>query len=58
MNRYKDKNIIVLGYGRSGRSAVHALNKLGARVTLTTNENLVDEAVLEELIKETVQIVD
>lgn len=58
MNRYKDKNIIVLGYGRSGRSAVHALNKLGARVTLTTNENLVDEAVLEELRKETVQIVD
>ncbi|CAD2077058.1 UDP-N-acetylmuramoyl-L-alanine--D-glutamate ligase [Phocicoccus pinnipedialis] len=58
MNRYKDKNIIVLGYGRSGRSAVNALNKLGARVTLTTNENLVDDVVLEELRKQTVQIVD
>src|SRR5699024_6321556 len=58
MNRYKDKNIIVVGYGRRGRSEVHAIKKLGARVTLTNNKNLVDEAVLEDLRKETVQIVD
>lgn len=58
MVHYKDKNIIVLGYGRSGKSAIHALSILGAKVTLTTNENIVDEVILEELRKQTVQIVD
>ena len=38
---FKHKKVLVLGYGRSGRSAIEALFKLGADITLTTSEVLV-----------------
>lgn len=55
---FKNKNVIVLGYGRSGRSAVSALVSLGAHVVLTTNEVLADERVRQTLKGWGVEIVD
>ena len=36
------RNVCVLGFGRSGKSAIDALISLGANITLTTNEVIVD----------------
>lgn len=55
---YENKNVIVLGYGRSGKSAVHALVNLGANVTLTTNEVFSDEEAAQKFNAWGVEIVD
>lgn len=55
---YENKNIIVLGYGRSGKSAVSALVSLGANVTLTTNEIFSDDEAEQKLKGWGVEIVD
>ncbi|MFC3419778.1 UDP-N-acetylmuramoyl-L-alanine--D-glutamate ligase [Salinicoccus hispanicus] len=55
---FENKNVVVLGYGRSGRSAVSALVSLGAVVTLTTNEIVADEKVRQTLKGWGVEIVD
>ncbi|AKG73704.1 UDP-N-acetylmuramoyl-L-alanine--D-glutamate ligase [Salinicoccus halodurans] len=55
---FKNKRVIVLGYGRSGRSAVSALVSLGAHVVLTTNEILADERVRQTMKGWGVEIVD
>lgn len=55
---FKNKRIIVLGYGRSGRSAVSVLVSLGADVVLTTNEVLADERVRQTMKGWGVEIVD
>lgn len=55
---FKNKRVIVLGYGRSGRSAVSALVSLGADVVLTTNEVLADERVRQTMKGWGVEIVD
>lgn len=55
---YENKNIIVLGYGRSGKSAVNALVSLGANVTLTTNEVFSDEEAEQKYKAWGVEIVD
>lgn len=55
---YKKRNIVVLGYGRSGKSAVNALVRLGANVTLTTNEVFSDEDARQTLSAWGVEIVD
>lgn len=61
MKRYdgfNNKRVIVLGYGRSGRSAVSALVSLGADVLLTTNEVIADETLRQKLKGLGVEIVD
>ncbi|CDZ99414.1 UDP-N-acetylmuramoylalanine--D-glutamate ligase [Jeotgalicoccus saudimassiliensis] len=55
---YENKNVIVLGYGRSGKSAVNALVTLGANVTLTTNEVFSDEEAEQKYNAWGVEIVD
>ncbi|OFL48435.1 UDP-N-acetylmuramoylalanine--D-glutamate ligase [Nosocomiicoccus sp. HMSC067E10] len=55
---FKHKKVLVLGYGRSGRSAIEALFKLGADITLTTSEVLVEESVLNHLKQMNVKVVD
>ncbi|MCG1008639.1 UDP-N-acetylmuramoyl-L-alanine--D-glutamate ligase [Salinicoccus sp. ID82-1] len=55
---FENKNVVVLGYGRSGRSAVSALVSLGAVVTLTTNEIIADEKVRQTMKGWGVEIVD
>lgn len=55
---YKNKNVIVLGYGRSGKSAVNALVSLGANVTLTTNEVFSDDEAEQKYHAWGVEIVD
>ncbi|KIH71110.1 UDP-N-acetylmuramoyl-L-alanine--D-glutamate ligase [Salinicoccus roseus] len=55
---FENKNVIVLGYGRSGRSAVSALASLGANITLTTNEVIADEKIRQTLKGWGVEIVD
>src|SRR5690625_4562731 len=55
---YDKQNVIVLGYGRSGKSAVNALFNLGANVTLTTNEVFSDEETAQKLNAWGVEIVD
>ncbi|GAB3069515.1 UDP-N-acetylmuramoyl-L-alanine--D-glutamate ligase [Salinicoccus sesuvii] len=55
---FENKNVVVLGYGRSGRSAVSALVSLGAVVTLTTNEIIADEKVRQTMKGWGVDIVD
>src|SRR5699024_4355504 len=55
---YENKNIIVLGYGRSGKSAVNALVSLGANVTLTTNEVFSDEEAEQKYKAWGVEVVD
>ncbi|WP_411843999.1 UDP-N-acetylmuramoyl-L-alanine--D-glutamate ligase [Salinicoccus sp. HZC-1] len=55
---FKNKRVIVLGYGRSGRSAVSALVALGAHVVLTTNEVISDERVRQTMKGWGVEIVD
>ncbi len=55
---YENKNVIVLGYGRSGKSAVNALVSLGANVTLTTNEVFSDEEAEQKYKAWGVEIVD
>ena len=56
--QFENKNVIVLGYGRSGRSAVSALVSLGANITLTTNEIIADEKIRQTLKGWGVEIVD
>src|SRR5699024_3176550 len=55
---FKNKRVIVRGYGRSVRSAVSALVSLGADVVLTTNEVLADERVRQTMKGWGVEIVD
>lgn len=55
---YDNKNVIVLGYGRSGKSAVDALVRLNANVTLTTNEVFSDEEAEQKYKGWGVEIVD
>lgn len=55
---FENKTVIVLGYGRSGRSAVSALVSLGAVITLTTNEIIADEKVRQTMKGWGVDIVD
>ena len=55
---YDKQNVVVLGYGRSGKSAVNALVRLGANVTLTTNEVFSDEDAKQTLSAWGVEIVD
>ena len=50
-NKYKDKKVIVLGYGRSGRSAVNTMIRFGANVVLTTNEIFADESVTYKRVR-------
>ncbi|HIV82427.1 MAG TPA: UDP-N-acetylmuramoyl-L-alanine--D-glutamate ligase [Candidatus Salinicoccus merdavium] len=57
-NKYKDKKVIVLGYGRSGRSAVNTMIRFGANVVLTTNEIFADESIRQLLKGQGVEIVD
>lgn len=57
-DKYTDKKVIVLGYGRSGRSAVNAMLDFGADVTLTTNEIFTDEKTRQMLKGQGVEIVD
>src|SRR5690625_1695878 len=57
-DKYTDKKVIVLGYGRSGRSAVNAMLDFGADVTLTTNEIFTDEKTRQMLAGQGVEIVD
>ena len=56
--KYKDRKVIVLGYGRSGKSAVSMMLHLGADVTLTTNEVFADEEARMTLERQGVEIVD
>lgn len=56
--KYKDRKVIVLGYGRSGKSAVSMMLHLGADVTLTTNEVFADEEARMSLERQGVEIVD
>lgn len=56
--KYKDKKVIVLGYGRSGRSAVNTMIRFGANVVLTTNEIFADESIRQLLKGQGVEIVD
>lgn len=56
--KYTDKKVIVLGYGRSGRSAVNMMVRLGANVVLTTNEVFADEKIRQTLKGQGVEIVD
>lgn len=56
--KYKDRKVIVLGYGRSGKSAVSMMLHLGADVTLTTNEVFADEEARKTLERRGVEIVD
>lgn len=58
INIFKNKRVIVLGYGRSGRSAVNMLSTLGADIVLTTNEIIADESVRRTLKGWEVEIVD
>lgn len=55
---YENKNVIVLGYGRSGKSAVNALVRLNANVTLTTNEVFSDQSAEQQYNAWGVEIVD
>lgn len=55
---YENKNVIVLGYGRSGKSAVDALVRLNAHVTLTTNEVFSDVEAEQKYKAWGVEIVD
>lgn len=55
---FENKNVVVLGYGKSGKSAVNALVSLGAHVTLTTNEVFSDEESEQKLTGWGVEIVD
>ena len=57
-SKYKDKKVIVLGYGRSGRSAVNTMVHFGADVVLTTNEIFADESIRQLLKGQGVEIVD
>ena len=57
-DKYTGKKVIVLGYGRSGRSAVDAMLRSGADVTLTTNEIFADEKTRQMLKGQGVEIVD
>lgn len=57
-NIFNNKTVIVLGYGRSGRSAVNMLSNLGANIILTTNEIIADESVRRMLQGWGVEIVD
>lgn len=57
-DKYTGKKVIVLGYGRSGRSAVDAMLRSGAEVTLTTNEIFADEKTRQMLKGQGVEIVD
>lgn len=52
------KKVIVLGYGRSGKSAINALLSLGADILLTTNEVIPDDKVRQTLLGLGVEIVD
>lgn len=52
------RNVCVLGFGRSGKSAIDALISLGANITLTTNEVIVDEDTRRRLNNEDVDIID
>lgn len=54
----ENKTVIVLGYGRSGKSAVNLLADLGADIILTTNEIIADESVRRLLTGWGVEIVD
>lgn len=54
----RGKNVCVLGFGRSGKSAIDALITLGANITLTTNEVIVDEDTRRRLNNEDVDIID
>ncbi|WP_020008730.1 UDP-N-acetylmuramoyl-L-alanine--D-glutamate ligase [Salinicoccus albus] len=55
---FKNKRVVVLGYGRSGRSAVSALVELDADVVLSTNEIIADETLRQKLKGLGVEIVD
>ena len=57
-SKYKDKKVILLGYGRSGRSAVNTMIRFGANVVLTTNEIFADESIRQLLKGQGVEIVD
>lgn len=54
----RGKNVCVLGFGRSGKSAIDVLLTLGANITLTTNEIIADEDARRRLINDDVEIVD
>src|SRR5699024_9068919 len=55
---FKNERVIVLGYGRSGRSAVSALVELDADVVLSTNDVIADEALRQKLRGLGAEIVD
>ncbi|CAM4218009.1 UDP-N-acetylmuramoyl-L-alanine--D-glutamate ligase [Lacicoccus alkaliphilus] len=57
-NNYSGQKVIVLGYGRSGKSAVSMMLHFGADVTLTTNEVFADEEARKMLEGRGVEIVD
>ena len=52
------KNVCVLGFGRSGNSAIDILHSLGANITLTTNEVIADDETRRRLINKDVEIID
>ncbi|UQS85548.1 UDP-N-acetylmuramoyl-L-alanine--D-glutamate ligase [Apilactobacillus apisilvae] len=52
INKYTNKNILVLGAGKSGTNAAKLLIKLGAKVVLSdskTEEQITDKALLESI---------
>lgn len=60
MNRetLKGKNVCVLGFGRSGNSAIEVLHALGANITLTTNEVIADDEIRRRLLNMDIEIID
>lgn len=54
----KGKNVCVLGFGRSGKSAIDILHALGAHITLTTNEVISDDTTRRQLLNKDVEIID
>lgn len=52
------KNVCVLGFGRSGNSAIDILHALGANITLTTNEVIADDETRRRLLNKDVEIID
>lgn len=57
LEKLKKKNILVLGFARSGYQVAKVLNKYNISITVNSNEDLSDDILANELVKNGVKVI-